>query len=152
MGLYFYAHHWHLIAWCCLREDYRDFRLDRIRSLELAPVQFRRRDFRNLQEYLNRELPSQELNEIRLHFTAVAAQFVGEQRYYFGFVEETETDDGVEMTFLVAHMEYFCRWLLPYTNGVTLVSGDALNPVMAELFSELADTWAPAGTKLADHS
>lgn len=150
VGLYFYAHHWHLIAWCCLREDYRDFRLDRIRSLELAQVQFRRRDFRNLQEYLNHQRPTDELNEIRLRFTAEAARFVGEQRYYFGFVEEIETDAGVEMAFLVAHIEHFGRWLLPYTNGVELVSGDALNPVMEGLFAELADSWGARA--MANHS
>jgi predicted DNA-binding transcriptional regulator YafY len=26
----FYAGHWHLVAWCRLRKDYRDFRMDRI--------------------------------------------------------------------------------------------------------------------------
>lgn len=30
LGLVFYLEHWHLIAWCRLRKDVRDFRVDRI--------------------------------------------------------------------------------------------------------------------------
>ena len=28
LGMIFYATHWHIIAWCNLRDDYRDFRID----------------------------------------------------------------------------------------------------------------------------
>jgi len=141
VGLYFYSHHWHLIAWCRLREDYRDFRLDRIDGLQLLGEQFRRRDFRNLQEYLQREPRHEALHEITVRFSDESAQFVDEQRYYFGFVEERAERNGVSMTFLVPRLEYFARWLLQYTDGVEIVSGDALQPIIADLLATLATHW-----------
>lgn len=33
IGLIFYAFSWHLIAWCHLRQDYRDFKVSRIRRI-----------------------------------------------------------------------------------------------------------------------
>jgi len=42
IGLFYYSGHWHLIAWCRLREDYRDFRLDRIVEFEPLHEQFPR--------------------------------------------------------------------------------------------------------------
>lgn len=35
LGLYFWGRQWLLAAYCCLREDYRNFRVDRVQSLEL---------------------------------------------------------------------------------------------------------------------
>ena len=33
VGVFYQDNYWHLIAWCRLREDYRDFRLDRISNI-----------------------------------------------------------------------------------------------------------------------
>ncbi|WP_316817922.1 YafY family protein [Pedobacter nyackensis] len=56
IGLVFYAYNWHLIAWCHLRNDYRDFRVSRIvkvRNMELA---FRKTPHMALNEYM-KQLP-----------------------------------------------------------------------------------------------
>ena len=42
IGLFYYSWHWHFIAWCRLREAYRDFRLDRILSFLPKAEQFAR--------------------------------------------------------------------------------------------------------------
>lgn len=36
IGLIFYAMNWHLIAWCQLRNDYRDFKVSRISKLKIT--------------------------------------------------------------------------------------------------------------------
>jgi len=105
IGLYHYSNHWHLIAWCRLRADYRDFRLDRIEMLTLQPEQFVRRDHSSLQEYLQRE-SNKELQEIVVTFSFEAARFAGEQRYNFGFIGERETQAGIEMTFVTPYLDY----------------------------------------------
>ncbi len=35
LGLAYYSNRWHLIACCRLRQDYRDFRTDRIKKIDL---------------------------------------------------------------------------------------------------------------------
>ncbi|MCF8247879.1 MAG: YafY family transcriptional regulator [Saprospiraceae bacterium] len=52
IGLTFYSLNWHLIGWCHLRNDYRDFRTSRIRRLSASLIPFRKTDHIELNEYL----------------------------------------------------------------------------------------------------
>ncbi len=49
-AIYHSRENWILIAWCNLRNDYREFRLDKIENLELLNEHFKSRNF-NLIEY-----------------------------------------------------------------------------------------------------
>lgn len=52
IGLTFYSLNWHLIAWCHLRQEYRDFRVSRILKLSETKMPFRKNDHLSLHEYL----------------------------------------------------------------------------------------------------
>lgn len=52
IGLVFYAFGWHLIAWCHLREEYRDFKVVRILRLKNLLLPFRKKDHIQLNDYL----------------------------------------------------------------------------------------------------
>jgi predicted DNA-binding transcriptional regulator YafY len=52
LGLVFWGTKWTLGAWCELRSDFRTFRLDRIRSLELLPSQFPDMAGRRFKDYI----------------------------------------------------------------------------------------------------
>ncbi len=54
IGLLFYALSWHLIAWCHLRKEYRDFRVSRILSLKDNNIPFRKTDHTDLNDYLKK--------------------------------------------------------------------------------------------------
>ncbi|MEO8412710.1 MAG: YafY family protein [Ginsengibacter sp.] len=52
IGLIFYALHWHLIAWCKKRNDYRDFRVSRILNIRNTEMPFDRANHIELNDYL----------------------------------------------------------------------------------------------------
>jgi predicted DNA-binding transcriptional regulator YafY len=52
IGLTFYSLNWHLIGWCHLRQEYRDFRTSRIRQLAITLEPFRIKDHLTLHQYL----------------------------------------------------------------------------------------------------
>jgi len=56
IGLIFYAFSWHLIGWCNLRNDYRDFKVSRIIKLENTGLPFNKKDHINLNDYM-KQLP-----------------------------------------------------------------------------------------------
>ena len=56
IGLIFYAMNWHVIAWCHLRKDYRDFRVSRILKITDTGVPFINPSHIELTSYL-KELP-----------------------------------------------------------------------------------------------
>lgn len=52
IGLIFYAFSWHLIGWCHLRKDYRDFKVSRIITVKNLQVQFNKENHIPLSDYL----------------------------------------------------------------------------------------------------
>ena len=143
IGLFYYHWHWHLIAWCRLRESYRDFRLDRISRFSPLSEQFPRHSRLTLQEYMSNRPGQEALLEVELLFKPEAARFVEEQRYLFGFIDEEVTPEGVLMRFLTPVPDYLARWLLQYTSGVELIRGDAVREALQRFSTELARHWSP---------
>lgn len=52
IGLIFYAFSWHLVAWCHLRKEYRDFKLVRILKVSDKNLSFSKSDHIDLNEYI----------------------------------------------------------------------------------------------------
>jgi len=52
IGLVFYALNWHLIAWCNMRNDYRDFRVSRILRLKNTEIPFCKANHIALSDYM----------------------------------------------------------------------------------------------------
>lgn len=52
LGLFYWGKVWTLVAWCELRNDFRNFRLDRMRNLETLTDNFKSQPGRTLQDYL----------------------------------------------------------------------------------------------------
>ena len=53
IGLVFYALNWHLIAWCQMREAYRDFKIPHILRLTDTGTAFQKKDHIEFGDYLN---------------------------------------------------------------------------------------------------
>lgn len=137
IGLLYYSLSWHLIGWCRLRNDYRDFRADRIQQIELLDTRFNSEPHPSLQEYVERLRTEQELTEIVLSFDRELARMITREKYLHGFVSEQVIDDRVHMRFLSAHPEYLGRWLLSFTHFVRLETPHAIKPVMDKLLQEI---------------
>lgn len=56
VGLIFYALNWHLVAWCHMRKDYRDFKVSRILRLRDTAAPFQKTDHIELSDYM-KQLP-----------------------------------------------------------------------------------------------
>lgn len=137
IGMVYYGDAWHIIAYCQLRQDYRDFRLDRMSKLGVTGQHYHLRDHLSLEQYLSRQSQTTDATLVKIHFNASVFPFIQQDRYRYGFVQEKITEDGAENWFLVAEMNYFARWLLMYGNGVTIISPNQLQNTIQELIQEL---------------
>lgn len=54
LGMVGWGDHWTLLAWCEKRDDYRNFRFDRIQNIMLLPEYYPHHPQRNLEHYLTR--------------------------------------------------------------------------------------------------
>jgi predicted DNA-binding transcriptional regulator YafY len=53
LGLFYWGKVWTLVAWCELRDSFRHFRVDRIRSMEITEQAYPNIPGRTLQDFLN---------------------------------------------------------------------------------------------------
>jgi predicted DNA-binding transcriptional regulator YafY len=132
IGLLYYGNAWHLIGWCHLRNDYRDFRLSRMLGVQLEDTFFDPTAHPSIKEYIAQIQMGTDLQETIVLFEKRAIKFLHEQKYLHGFVSEEEDGDCVRMKFLTAHLSYFGRWLLMFSNGVRVESPEALKSLILE--------------------
>ena len=143
IGLCYYAAAWHLIAWCRLRKDYRDFRINRMKTLHVSEESFNPAGHPSLQQYLDKMKSDHRtgLQEVTVLFHKSVVRFIGEQRYYHGFVSEEKAGDYYRMKFLTAHLEGMARWLLMFTNEVKIESPVEMTNAMKKLVKELREEY-----------
>lgn len=138
LGLCFYSLGWHLIAYCQLRNDYRDFRVDRIKQLKILDQTFTYRQNLTVKEYFyNLTQANTEFKEICLRFDKSAALQIQTIKYYYGFIDEELNGTTVDMTFITNDLKYMARWLLMYADGFEIVSPDELRILMREHISAI---------------
>ncbi len=54
LGLFFWGNVWTLAAWCCLRDDYRSFRIDRFTDIHVTEQTFSTHDQCSLHDFMAR--------------------------------------------------------------------------------------------------
>lgn len=121
VGVFYLDNYWHLIAWCKMRNDYRDFRFDRITDLVITEQRYHDKH-PSLKNYLDKMYQDKNLTEITIRVDLQAARHLGEQKYYHGFTHEKETATGMEMSFMTSSLEGFSRWYLMFADYAKILS------------------------------
>jgi predicted DNA-binding transcriptional regulator YafY len=138
IGICYIGNHWHLIAFCQLRNDYRDFRIDRI--IELLPTSklFRGNAHPSLQKYLKQIETHENMISIKIIVHKSILRHIQEQKYYYGFVNQEEIEnERFTMDFLVSSIESFTRWVLMFSDEVEIITPDELRERLKSLIVSL---------------
>ncbi len=137
VGVCYLGNSWHMIAWCRLRNAIRNFRIDRIKTMQVLPVTFHKREEDFLQQYINRFMQPRGVQKMVVRFEKNLLRYMGEQKYYYGLIEEEPEDESVLMTFLYGSVTHFGRWLLLWGNSVDIIEPEALKEEMRTLSEEV---------------
>lgn len=138
VGCYFHFSNWYLIAYCRLRSDYRSFKVNRIQQAAALQELFEEQH-PPLSEFLEREAAQRNTEHVVVRFEKSIAQYTESAKPTFGFVKEEEAENGVIMHFLPDEIDHIARWLISYTQNVTILSPDSLKLRMQELTQQLKD-------------
>jgi predicted DNA-binding transcriptional regulator YafY len=141
IGLFYYGGAWHLIAWCRLRNGYRDFRSDRIRELKNTSMNFDGRNLLSLQEYLQSMMQS---NKELIRVKVLIDKSVISARPVHGSVSETDLGDKVRFEFLMDRLVFIAHWLLMFGTKVEIEEPEELKELMSKLASDLYTHYASA--------
>jgi predicted DNA-binding transcriptional regulator YafY len=141
LGLVYYSNTWHLIGYCKLRKDMRDFRVDRILSLKITEDCGTLKKHDELKKYFEKIWREGNLQEVSVWFDNSVASSLVSVKYYFGYVDERIVDEGVEMHFAVNDYFYIARWLLSYTDKIKIIKPPELSQIMIDLVQNLAKVY-----------
>lgn len=137
IGLYYYSNAWHLIAFCNLRKDYRDFKVDRISKILVTEKSFSISNHSSLDDYIKMIRTKFELILVKVKFRTSIAKLINEQKHYYGFVEEVVNKKGTEMIFMISSLGLMARWLISFGKDVKVISPQKLEANIKKLIDEL---------------
>lgn len=132
IGIFHMGNHWYLIAFCLLRNDYRNFRTDRVKKISITEKPFKKEHppLKNFLKQMNRE---ENLTTVVIRIGREHLRYLGDQKYYNGFISQKPVGDKIEMTFLTATLEGFARWLIMFGDVVTIVNPPELKERIGQI-------------------
>ena len=136
IGVFFKDNNCHLIAFCRLRNDYREFRVDRIDNLYVTDIIFNN-EHPTLQNYLNKAVKEQKLDLAVILIEKEIYAHLGNQKYYNGFVSEKLIGSKIEMTFLIESIEGFARWFMMFADNAEIVLPKKLKNRVESIVSKI---------------
>lgn len=137
LGLVFYGNTWHLIGHCKLRNEMRDFRLDRINKLKIIDVPARQKKQGDLKDYFKDHWAKADLFEVKVWFHKSVAGSIITTKYYFGYIDEYPEEDGTVICFAVTDYEYIAYWLLAFGEKIRIVEPGKLKDLMVDIVQKL---------------
>jgi predicted DNA-binding transcriptional regulator YafY len=138
-GVIYLDNYWHLIAFCRERNDYRDFRLDRIQNITLTDEKFDRQH-PSVKDYIKKSYNDGPLHEVVLHVEKEMVGYLGEQKYYHGFVSERRIDDKtVEMNFLSTSIDGMTHWYMMFATHATIIKPQKLKDGVKTMLQKIAE-------------
>lgn len=139
VGIFYLDNYWHLIAWCKMRRDYRDFRIDRIKSLIETGENFDGKQHPTLKAFIKQTAEDKKLETIIMQVANNIVPFISEQRYYNGFVSERVGDHKTEMTFLSNSAEGFARWFMMFGDQAEIITPQSVKDRVRLIAQEIVD-------------
>jgi predicted DNA-binding transcriptional regulator YafY len=137
VGIYYQGSHWYLVAFCRLRNDYRNFRTYKISKLVVTDEKSTQ-THPPLQDFINKMTEQRQLHKVVIEVERDIVKYFGEQKYYNGFVKEETVDDGyVRMTFLTGSLTGFARWFMLFGEKATVLEPVELNDTIAEVAEKI---------------
>jgi predicted DNA-binding transcriptional regulator YafY len=132
VGIYYMGSHWYLVAFCQLRNDYRNFRTDKIEELVITGETVAK-THPPLQSFMKEMSAERQMHKVVIEVEADIVKYLGEQKYYNGFVKEENAGDHTRMTFLTGSLMGFSRWLMLFADHARIMEPVRLNEMVAEI-------------------
>jgi predicted DNA-binding transcriptional regulator YafY len=132
VGIYNLGSHWHLIAFCRLRNDYRNFRTDRIERMISTDEKIEKKH-PPLQEFINKMSANREVTKAVIEVERDVLKYLGEQKYYHGFIKEEDAGDHARLIFLTGSLHGMARWLMMFADYVRIVEPYELNDMVISI-------------------
>lgn len=129
--LIYYLERWHLIAWCRLRKDVRDFRTDRIQGITITKETFTPREdvtYEKLRELWRKDAT---YLSARVRFKKFSVERA-RREWSMGVQKEVKHKDGAVLTLSTGSFDWMTGWLLSFGTNATVLEPPELKQRVIE--------------------
>lgn len=120
VGLFHEANFWYIMAYCHLRMDYRQFRMDRIQKILRSQNSFTKKH-NSVERYLKNNVEESDV-EVRIRVDKSIVNYIRSGRKFYGFISEEDLGDLVEMVFKPRNIEDgFARWYMMFGDYAEII-------------------------------
>jgi len=129
--LIYYLERWHLIAWCRLRKDVRDFRTDRIQNITITKETFAPREDVTYEKL--RELWRKDATYLtaKVHFKPLSVERA-RREWSMNVQKEVKHKDGSVLTLSTGSFDWMTGWLLSFGTNATVLEPPELKQLVIE--------------------
>lgn len=127
--LFNYMGTWHLIGYCHMRKDIRDFKLNRIKTPTILNQSFRIPGTFNFRDYFLSSFgiyKGRNKKQVVLCFTPEKAKWISDQIWHKDQKAKFLDDGSLELSFPVADFSEIAREILKHGSGVEVIRPEAL--------------------------
>lgn len=132
-----YGRSWHVAGYCHLRQDFRDFKVDRIAAIEPRMATYAIPDDFSIADFLNAgwglmRATGEPAQEVVLRFSSLAGRWVREERWHTTQEIDEEADGQIRFRVQVPITLELCRWVFHYGREVEVLGPPALREWVRE--------------------
>lgn len=142
IGLCNYSRRWHLFAWCRLRNEYRDFRLDRINNLRICTETFKGKQHLTMDDFIKQMNVISDKANISLIMNPERTRFLEESKYWYGFIEEEPIDDQtIRLRFANKELRGFASWIISSGLMAQVEEPEELKVILDEFITRIIENY-----------
>jgi predicted DNA-binding transcriptional regulator YafY len=132
VGLFHENGFWYVLGYCHIREDYRQFRTDRMLMISRTQLSFTL-EHGTLDEHREKE-KTIEKTKVVILVDKMIARYISSDKKHYGFISEKTKGSQVEMTFMTTDLENgFSRWYLMFCDYAKIIEPERLKVRVKEI-------------------
>ncbi|HEX8577298.1 MAG TPA: WYL domain-containing protein, partial [Flavobacterium sp.] len=137
VGVFHNNNNWYTLGYCHMRNEYRQFRADRIHNIIATDKPFEL-EHQPLETYLELGKDKPKTTKVRILVDKKVAQYLDYDKKYYGFVSQKTIGNHIEMTFMTDNVEeYFPRWYLMFGDHATILEPENLKTKVLNLIEKM---------------
>lgn len=138
VGLFHENNAWYLLGFCLYRNDYRQFRTDRMLDIKRTEIPFTK-IHGNLEDHLAKT-KAYEKTKVVIRVDKTVARYINSSKKQNGFISERIVGNQIEMTFMSSHLEDgFARWYIMFADYAEIVEPESLKTRLKEIMKNAAE-------------
>lgn len=139
IGIYHEHGTWNAIAWCSTAKQYHPFRTERILAVKANGKAFRKQHL-SLREYLaGRPRHTGPSFPVTIEVKNEMARYLVEQKFNYGFDQETMTTKVTRMKFQAPCIQAFSRWYITFADQATIITPETLKTLVKDRLQEMLE-------------